>query len=55
MRPRRLPALLLGIVTITASATVAGTPAAQALPAKTLAGRPSATSSTSITLITGTG
>lgn len=53
MRPRRLPALLLGIVTITASATVAGTPAAQALPAKTLADSPPAASSTSVTLITG--
>ena len=39
MRRRRLPAFLLGIVTITASATMAGTPAAQALPAKTLAGK----------------
>ncbi|MEV8507685.1 S8 family serine peptidase [Actinoplanes sp. NPDC051475] len=53
MRRRMLPALLLGIVTITASTTVAGVPAAHALPATTLADRAGSGTATSVTLITG--
>ncbi|MFI7597717.1 S8 family serine peptidase [Actinoplanes sp. NPDC049681] len=53
MRRRRLPALLLGIVTITAGTTVAGVPAAHALPATTVAGRAGTGTATSVTLITG--
>ncbi|MEV4637264.1 S8 family serine peptidase [Actinoplanes sp. NPDC049548] len=53
MRRRRLPALLVGMVTIIAGAAVAGAPAAHALPAKVLADRPGSGTATSVTLITG--
>ncbi|MET0492053.1 MAG: S8 family serine peptidase [Actinoplanes sp.] len=54
MRRRRLPALLLAIVTITAGAGITGAPAAQALPAEVLAGKPATRTAThAITLITG--
>ncbi|UQU63178.1 S8 family serine peptidase [Couchioplanes caeruleus] len=55
MRPRRLPALLLGLITATAGAVVAAGPAAQAGPATVRTGpAPAAPAgTTSITLITG--
>ncbi|AGZ40268.1 S8 family serine peptidase [Actinoplanes friuliensis] len=53
MRRRKLPAFLLGVVTITASATLAGAPAAQALPAGAPADKPAPSTTSSVTLITG--